>query len=78
MQSFFSKGNPYNNEVIESFHAIIKKEEVHHRKYYRDYHYAYLSIFQFIESWYNRKRIHSSIDYMTPNEFEKKALLKYQ
>jgi len=73
IQSFSAKGNPYDNAVIESFHAILKKEEVHHNKY-RDYHDASLAIFQFIEGWYNRNRIHSSIDYMTPNEFEKKAL----
>ena len=74
IQSFSSKGNPYDNSVIESFHAILKKEEVHHNKY-RDYHDASLAIFQFIEGWYNRNRIHSSIDYMTPNEFEKEVKL---
>ena len=72
-QSFSSKGNPYDNAAIESFHAILKKEEVHHKKY-RDLKEASISIFQFIEGWYNRNRIHSSIDYMTPNEFEQKAL----
>jgi len=73
VQSFSSKGNPYDNAAMESFHAILKKEEVHHRKY-RDFKEASLSMFQFIEGWYNRNRIHSSIDYMTPNEFEQQLL----
>jgi transposase InsO family protein len=72
-QSFSSKGNPYDNAAIESFHAILKKEELHHRKY-RDFKEASISIFQFIEGRYNRNIIHSSINYMTPDEFEQKTL----
>ena len=73
VQSFSNKGNPYDNAVIESFHATLKKEEVNHRKY-SNFKETYRSIFQFIESWYNRERIHSSINYLTPNEFENKLL----
>ena len=58
--SFSSKGCPYDNACIESFHASLKKEEVHIVKYF-DYDAARLAIFQYIEAWYNRKRIHSSI-----------------
>lgn len=72
IQSFSKKGCPYDNACIESFHAILKKEEVNHVRYY-DYSSAKLSIFKFIESWYNRKRIHGSINYMTPEECEIKA-----
>lgn len=50
---------------IESFHSILKKEEVNHHKYY-NFKVAQRAIFEYIESWYNRKRIHSSINYMTP------------
>jgi len=71
IQSFSTKGNPHDNAVIESFYAILKKEKVHHWKYW-DYNDASLDIFQFIEGWYNRNRIHSSNNYMTPNKFEKK------
>ena len=62
--SFSTKGNPYDNTCIESFHSVLKKEEVNHRKYYA-FNAARKAIFEYIESWYNRKRIHGSIDYMT-------------
>jgi putative transposase len=69
IQSFSQKGCPYDNTCIESFHAILKKEEVNHVQYL-DYHSAKLAIFQFIEGWYNRKRIHSSLGYKTPQSIE--------
>jgi len=64
--SFSRKGCPYDNACIESFHSLLKKEEVH-RNQYRDSKEAYQAIFEYIESWYNHKRIHSSINYQTPN-----------
>lgn len=67
--SFSYKGSPYDNACIESFHAILKKEEVNHVQYL-DYTSAKLALFQYIEGWYNRKRIHGSIDYKTPQEME--------
>ena len=66
IHSFSRKGNPYDNACIESFHSVLKKEEVNHRKYY-DFNIAKKAIFEYIESWYNRKRIHSAINYMTPD-----------
>ncbi|OPJ61127.1 integrase core domain protein [Clostridium chromiireducens] len=56
---------PYDNACIESFHSILKKEQVNNVQYY-DYESAKLDIFIYIESWYNRKRIHGSIGYITP------------
>ena len=50
----YSKGNPYDNACIESFHSLLKKEEVNRRKYY-DFNAARKAIFEYIESWYNRK-----------------------
>ena len=70
--SFSSKGCPYDNACIESFHASLKKEEVHLVKYF-DYNAARLAIFEYIEAWYNRKRIHSSIGYITPQKCENLA-----
>ncbi len=64
--SFSRKGCPYDNACIESFHSLLKKEEVN-LKTYVDSQDAYNSIFEYIESWYNNKRIHSSINYMTPD-----------
>lgn len=69
IQSFSKKGCPYDNASIESFHATLKKEEVYRFKYF-DYNSARVKLFEYIEGWYNRKRIHGSIDFMTPNEYE--------
>lgn len=68
-QSFSSKGCPYDNACIESFHASLKKEEVHLVKYF-DFNTARLAIVEYIEAWYNRKRIHSSIGYISPQKCE--------
>lgn len=73
IHSFSSKGNPYDNACIESFHAALKKEEVNIVTYY-DFNAARLAIFEYIESWYNRKRIHSSIGYITPQQCEDRAI----
>lgn len=70
--SYSNKGCPYDNACIESFHSILKKEEINHFRYY-DFHSAKLAIFKFIESWYNRKRIHGSIGYLTPQMKENLA-----
>ena len=69
IHSFSGKGNPYDNACIESFHSVLKKEEVNLVKYF-DYSIAKLAIFEYIESWYNRERIHSSLGYVTPQEWE--------
>lgn len=69
IQSFSYKGSPYDNACIESFHATLKKEEVNHVQYL-DYKSAKLALFQYIEGWYNRERIHGSIGYKTPQEME--------
>lgn len=47
--SFSRKGSPYYNSCIESFHSLLKKEEVY-RKIYKDSDNAYKSIFEYIES----------------------------
>lgn len=71
--SFSYKGSPYDNACIESFHSILKKEEVHPVRYL-DFNHARVALFQYIEGWYNRKRIHGSIDYRTPQQMEDLAL----
>ena len=67
--SYSAKGCPYDNACIESFHAILKKECVYLNTFI-DHNHAKLILFQYIEGFYNRKRIHSSINYMTPDEYE--------
>lgn len=69
IHSFSKRGCPYDNAVMESFHATLKKEEVN-RQRYRDFSAASLRIFDYIEGWYNRTRLHSSIGYRTPVQFE--------
>src|SRR5699024_8866603 len=67
--SFSHKGSPYDNACIESFHAILKKEEVNHVQYL-NFNTASVELFTYIEGWYNRKRIHCIIGYLTPQEME--------
>ena len=62
-------GNCYDNAFAESFFATLKKELIY-RKEYKNKEDAKKAVFEFIEVWYNRKRIHSSIGYMTPVQFE--------
>ncbi|EGP5080845.1 IS3 family transposase, partial [Enterococcus faecium] len=56
---------------IESFHASLKKEEVYTS--YSDFEEVNRALFSYIEGFYNRNRIHSSIHYLTPQEFEELA-----
>lgn len=65
--SYSKKGYPYDNASMESFNAILKKEEVNVNTY-QTFEEAKLVIFEFIESWYNNKRIHSTLGYITPNQ----------
>jgi putative transposase len=62
-------GNPYDNAKAESFMKTLKYEEVY-RSEYRDFGDARRQIGQFIESVYNRKRLHSALGYLPPAEFE--------
>jgi transposase InsO family protein len=61
--------NPYDNAKAESFMKTLKQEEVDGSDY-RDCHHARRTIGQFLESVYNRQRLHSALDYRPPAEFE--------
>ena len=68
------KGNCYDNAVAESFFSSLKNEVVHHRNYQtRDE--ARTEIFEYIELFYNRKRLHQSLDYQTPMKYESAIVL---
>lgn len=67
-QSFSNPGNPYDNAVMESFFATLKREEVH-RKKYKDYDDLKESISKYI-IFYNNVRPHKSLNYLTPTKFE--------
>ena len=71
--SMSRKGNPYDNAFAESFMKTLKVEEVY-LKEYKTFDEAYRDIKHFIEVVYNKKRLHSSLDYMPPEEFEQEVL----
>lgn len=70
-QSLSGKGCPYDNAVIESFHASLKKELVY-RAYFHSYEHAKLCLFDYIENFYIRIRMHSALGYLTPLEMEQR------
>ncbi len=72
-QSMSRKGNCYDNAVSESFFHTLKTELVYFERY-DSREEAKLSIFEYIEVFYNRKRIHSSIGYKSPAQFEDQAM----
>ena len=67
--SMSGKGNPYDNAKAESFFKTLKTEEVY-LKEYRSLEEAEANIGHFIEDVYNAKRLHSSLGYLPPAEFE--------
>ena len=68
-QSMSRKGDCWDNAVSESFFHSLKTELVHHEKY-KTREEARLSILEYIEVFYNRVRLHSYNNYMSPVEFE--------
>ncbi len=62
-------GNCYDNAVVESFFGTLKGELVD-RAHYRKRDEARASVFEWIECWYNRRRRHSSLGYLSPEAFE--------
>jgi transposase InsO family protein len=64
-------GNCYDNAVMESFFGTLKAECVTHQFATRAQ--AQTAIFEYIEAWYNRQRLHSSLGYLSPMEFELKS-----
>ncbi len=67
--SMSRKGMPYDNAVMESFFASLKQELTHHERFV-DRDTARSQVFDYIESFYNRQRLHSSLDYRSPEVFE--------
>lgn len=71
--SMSRKGNCYDNAHVESFFHSLKTELVYRRNF-KTREEAKRAIFAWIETWYNRQRRHSSLEYMSPEEYEKMAL----
>lgn len=75
--SMSDKGNPYQNNITESFFKTLKYNEVYLNEY-ESFEEAYSNIENFIEIVYQRKRLHSSLGYLPPAEFEEKILREQQ
>jgi putative transposase len=71
--SMSRRGNCYDNAYAESFFHSLKVELVHRRRFQTRAEAA-AAIFEYIEVWYNRRRLHSSLGYRTPVEYEQTAL----
>lgn len=69
IQSMSRKGNCYDNAYVESFFATLKKELIY-KKSYQTIEELRFELFDYIEVFYNRKRSHSSLDYMSPVEYK--------
>ena len=67
--SMSRKGNCWDNAPVESFFATLKKELVHRYKYLTR-EQAKMSVFTYIEVFYNRKRRHSALGYLSPHDYE--------
>ena len=68
--SMGSVGDCYDNAVCETFHATIKKEKIY-RQSWPTRAEARSAVFAYIEGWYNPRRRHSTLAYLSPIEFER-------
>lgn len=73
--SMSRRGDCYDNAPMESFFGTLKSECVHHRNY-QTRQEAITDIFSYIVGFYNRQRLHSSLGYLSPDEFERRYYLK--
>ena len=69
------KGDPWDNAVMESFFGTLKTELIHHR-HYKTRDEARRDIFEYIEIFYNRVRLHSTLGYLSPNAVRSKGYAK--
>ena len=67
-----SAGDCFDNAMAESFFATPECELIDRRAFHTQAE-ARMAIFEFIEGWYNRKRRHSALGYLSPEEFEQTA-----
>jgi transposase InsO family protein len=73
-RSMGSKGDCYDNAVAESFFATLKKELVHRRSWPTRRELT-SEVFEYIEAFYNRTRRHSTLDYLSPADYENRTLV---
>ncbi|RKH65925.1 IS3 family transposase, partial [Corallococcus interemptor] len=70
--SMSRKGNCWDNAVVESFFSSLKMELVYERSF-QTHEEAKRALFEYIEAWYNRRRRHSALGYVSPEEYERNA-----
>lgn len=70
--SMSRKGNCYDNAPVESFFSSLKNEWVRHRQFENRTEARY-AIAEYIEVFYNRQRLHQTLGYCSPEEFERQA-----
>jgi putative transposase len=68
--SMSRKGDFWDNAVMESFYRTLKVERLH-RERYQDRRQAKSAVFEFLEAFYNTRRSHSTLDYLSPADFER-------
>ena len=76
LRSYSSKANPWDNACIESFHALIKREWLN-RFNILDINHAHRLVFEYINMFYNTRRIHSYCGYRSPLEYERQYYLQH-
>lgn len=69
-QSMSRKGDCWDNAPMESFFKTMKAELIYPQKQYHTRQEAERSIFEYIEVYYNRQRMHSALNYQSPEQFE--------
>lgn len=72
--SMSRKGDCWDNAVVESFFGTLKNERTHHQRY-ATREEAYRDIFDYIEIFYNRIRLHSYLGYVSPDHFERRTIV---
>ena len=77
LPSMSRPSNPYDNATCESFLKTLKREEIH-ASTYRDFEDLRERMEEFIEGYYNVRRLHSALDYRSPESFEKERLRESQ
>jgi transposase InsO family protein len=70
IQSMSRKGDCWDNAPMESFFKTLKVELIYPKKQYQTREEAARSIFEYIEIYYNRQRMHSGLNYQSPEDFE--------
>lgn len=73
--SYSAPGYPYDNAKIESYHASLKREKLY-RFRITDLAHAKKLVFEYNYGFYNTRRIHEGINYLTPNEYERQLYLR--